>query len=918
MSFPFYSLSRLKKAGFLLLSLLLIVSGLSVVSVVATPKANAASIWSSCSTGLADSSAAAVTVVNQSGKCIITFKLGQIFTLPSGVISLSEALVVGGGGGGGFNTLGGGGGGGEVKYRTSSLSLSGITQLKVTIGAGGLDGWNGPLAANWTKGDNGNPSEIRNQSDALIIAAGGGGGGCGASENPDPSTFSGSSGGACHQQTKQPRGTALIDPTSGWTRYANGGGPGGSGGGGGAGQEPDGINGGNGIALTGGVLTGTYGGGGGGWNASATGGTGGGGNPITGSYQTAGDDRRSGTDGGANTGGGGGAAKWGGSGVVRVVYNIPITATFNSNYGTPTTSTQAIPPGVSTVLTANSFTRSGFTFAGWTANADGTGTTYTDGQSVTISADTPFYAKWIPRLSTPTLTATATTGNSNSISLAWGAIDNRSSYTVIIYNAAGTSALQSITGVTGTTLNITTSNYGALTSKSIYQFTVTAIATGGSYSSSLESAQVAAVTGSVSTTFTLSGTIITTSAFEGRELSVVPTNLPTGSYTYQWFGGNDTSTSTALTSASELLTSYTPQASDRSYATQKYLSVRVVATISGRSYTFNSPAVPVYTYPNATGASVTSSSGAAGTRTPGKYKVGDTVIGHPWQVMGTPWPTLTYQWYLCDTSAAAANVVSSLAATPRTCAQATGAGNSGTATRAAVADSNNLGGHRFKYVVTSEAAGKFLTFTATLTNEATDAQGTAFTITQSRIQHSGVIQTTQTITFPQPSDLAATSGDVTLTASSTSELAITYRSKTPTICTIVSGKLRPVSAGACVITASQAGNATYIAATSVDSATITISKGAQATLSIANSNTNISKGTNRTNGIVLATSGGSGSGAVSYQVVSGSGCTLNGSKLTVATSVTPGVAVSCTVTATKATDTKHLQAVSGSTTFTFS
>jgi hypothetical protein len=133
---------------------------------------------------------------------------------------------------------------------------------------------------------------------------------------------------------------------------------------------------------------------------------------------------------------------------------------------------------------------------------------------------------------------------------------------------------------------------------------------------------------------------------------------------------------------------------------------------------------------------------AAGTYTPGKYKVGQTVIGHPWQVMGTPWPTLTYQWYVCNTAAAAANVVSSLAATPPTCALATGDGNSGTANRAGDLTEYDLFGHRFAYIVTSEAAGKFLTFTATLSNEATAAQGTVFTFTQSRTQNSGIIQTT--------------------------------------------------------------------------------------------------------------------------------------------------------------------------------
>jgi hypothetical protein len=83
---------------------------------------------------------------------------------------------------------------------------------------------------------------------------------------------------------------------------------------------------------------------------------------------------------------------------------------------------------------------------------------------------------------------------------------------------------------------------------------------------------------------------------------------------------------------------------------------------------------------------------------------------------------------------------------------ATGAGNSGVATRGGYVASNptsiqstnpnDLGGYGFTYVVTSQAAGKFLTFTATLSNAATTAQGTVFTFTQSRTMNSGIIQTT--------------------------------------------------------------------------------------------------------------------------------------------------------------------------------
>ena len=121
-------------------------------------------------------------------------------------------------------------------------------------------------------------------------------------------------------------------------------------------------------------------------------------------------------------------------------------------------------------------------------------------------------------------------------------------------------------------------------------------------------------------------------------------------------------------------------------------------------------------------------------------------MGHPWQVMGTPWPTLNYQWYVCDTAAATADPVANTLLRTPTCATATGLGSNGSATRAGGANDYDLGAHRFSYVVPSAAAGKFLTFTATLTNAATTAQGAAFTFTQSRTMNSGIIQTTPGIT----------------------------------------------------------------------------------------------------------------------------------------------------------------------------
>ena len=74
---------------------------------------------------------------------------------------------------------------------------------------------------------------------------------------------------------------------------------------------------------------------------------------------------------------------------------------FNSNEGTGTMSDQQFTYDIAQNLTINSFTRDGYTFAGWNTNADGTGTSYTDGQSVvSLSAEldgqVDLYAQWTP------------------------------------------------------------------------------------------------------------------------------------------------------------------------------------------------------------------------------------------------------------------------------------------------------------------------------------------------------------------------------------------------------------------------------------------------------------------------------------------------------------------------------------------
>jgi uncharacterized repeat protein (TIGR02543 family) len=72
------------------------------------------------------------------------------------------------------------------------------------------------------------------------------------------------------------------------------------------------------------------------------------------------------------------------------------TVTFNANGGTGSMTAQRYTAGISQALTSNAslITRTGFAFGGWTVNADGTGTSYTNNQAVILYAGVTLYAKW--------------------------------------------------------------------------------------------------------------------------------------------------------------------------------------------------------------------------------------------------------------------------------------------------------------------------------------------------------------------------------------------------------------------------------------------------------------------------------------------------------------------------------------------
>ena len=96
------------------------------------------------------------------------------------------------------------------------------------------------------------------------------------------------------------------------------------------------------------------------------------------------------------------------------------TVSFNSNGGSGAMADQSA--STATALSANVFTRSGYTFAGWNTAADGSGTAYADGASFPFTANTTLYAQWTATLATTGFDAAPYLFGGLALALAGGAL----------------------------------------------------------------------------------------------------------------------------------------------------------------------------------------------------------------------------------------------------------------------------------------------------------------------------------------------------------------------------------------------------------------------------------------------------------------------------------------------------------------
>jgi hypothetical protein len=161
----------------------------------------------------------------------------------------------------------------------------------------------------------------------------------------------------------------------------------------------------------------------------------------------------------------------------------------------------------------------------------------TGGSATATSAATGQVASTVTLTTPAAPTVSATSNTLKSINVSWSAITNASSYTLRLHNSGGTLiATTGLTGRTGTSATITTSNFASLADSTAYKVSITAIGNGTTYLDSAESNKSDVTTNSppVSPTISVQPLARTAIVNSTATFSVTATSPDSGSLAYQW------------------------------------------------------------------------------------------------------------------------------------------------------------------------------------------------------------------------------------------------------------------------------------------------------------------------------------------------------------------------------------------------
>jgi uncharacterized repeat protein (TIGR02543 family) len=499
------------------------------------------------------------------------------------------------------------------------------------------------------------------------------------------------------------------------------------------------------------------------------------------------------------------------------------TITFDGNGSTGgSTASQNINTAASANLTANGFTRTGYTFVGWNTAANGTGTSYANQVSYTMgTSNVTLYAQWSANNITVTFDSQGGSSISNGNTTTGGAFLNpgnptRSGYTFNgwFVSSTGGSAI-SFPYSHGQTANFTL----------FAQWTIVATPTLDPVSLS---SYISTTYGTASSGmgFTASGSNlssnITATAQSGYQVSEdnitfgSSVSVSSGATVYVRFssiqaaGSYNNATAVVLSSTGATNVNVTTSSSGN--------------TVSPKALTITGISISNKTYDATTTATISGTAAYSGLVNGESFSVIGTPSANfnnknvgtakPINISGYTAPSANYSitqptGLTADVTAKALTVIS-IAVTSKTYDGNTNATITGTLSGVESGDIVTLTGTG---TFASANAGVGINVTSTSTLGGTDA-GNYF-LTQPTGLTGEITKANQTISFGPLSNKTTVDLPFALNGTASSGLTVSYSSSNPSVATVVGNTVTIVGAGSTIITASQNGNGNFNAAADV-------------------------------------------------------------------------------------------------------